>query len=271
MPQLRPDADQTVGNWTDEAGNTTNLYQSIDEVTPNDSDYVASEANPNNSSYLVRLSDPAGSVTTAQPITIKYRYEKEGNAACDLLVELVENATTPVTRASKEHLDIGTAVVSGTITMSTAEKSAVSDWADLYLRFTADTAGQLPDSVLLLEDGNEVILETNQEVSLEGGIALSGALTGTPTPTGINYTLSSSVTGTLYWVLTATATPPDLGSSGFDIAGTRNGSAYVSGGTGSDVVDLTGVGTGTWYLHSVAQRTSDRYYTTRYTNTITIS
>lgn len=270
MPQLRPDADQTVGNWTDEGGATSNLFQSIDEVTASDADYVQSEANPNNSSYLVRLSDPGGTVSTASPITIRYRYEKEGNSTVDLTVELVENATTPVTRASTTHLGIGTAVVSGAITLSTAEKSAVSDWSDLYLRFTADTTGQFPDTVVVLEDGPAVILESGQEVSLEDGISLTGALSGTPTPTALNFTLSSAVNGTLYWVLTATATPPDLGSSGFETTGTRSGSAKVTTGSGTDVIDLSGVATGTWYLHSVAQRTSDRYYTTRYTNTITI-
>ena len=270
MPQLRPDADQTVGNWTDEGGATSNLYQSIDEVTASDADYVESEANPDQSAYLVSLSNPGGTVDTASPVLIKYRYEKEGNSTVDLTVELVENATTPVTRASASHTNIGATVTQGTITMSTAEKSAVSNWSDLYLRFTANTADQIPANVLLLEDGPEVILESGIEVSLEDGISLTGALTGTPTPTAIDFTLSSSVTGTLYWVLTATATPPTLGSSGFDVTGTRNGSAYVSGGTGTDVIDLSGVSTGTWYLHSVVQRTSDRYYTTRYTNTLTI-
>lgn len=270
MPQLRPDADQTVGNWTDEGGATSNLFQSIDEVTASDADYVQSEANPNNSSYLVRLSDPGGTVSTASPIVIRYRYEKEGNSTVDLTVELVESATTPVTRASTSHLDIGTAVVSGAITLTTAEKSAVSNWSDLYLRFTADTSGQIPDRVVLLEDGNELVLENNQEVSLEDGISIVGVLSGTPTPTSLNVTLSSTITGTLYWVLTNSQTPPDLGGSGFDVTGERNGSAKLTSGSGSDVIDLTGVSTGTWYLHSVAQRSSDRYYTTRYTNTITI-
>ena len=271
MPQLRPDADQTVGNWTDEGGATSNLFQSIDEVTASDADYVQSEANPDQSAYLVRLSDPGGTVATGSPITIKYRYEKEGNSSVDLTVELVENATTPVTRASTTHTGIGSTVTQGTITMSTAEKSAVSNWNDLYLRFTANTADQIPNNVILLEDGPTIILETGQEVSLEDGISLTGSLSGTPTPTALNFTLDpSAVTGTLYWVLTASATPPTLGSSGFDVSGTRNGSARVTTGSGTDVIDLSGVSTGTWYIHSVIQRTSDRYYTTRYTNQLTI-
>lgn len=270
MPQLRPDSDASVGNWRDEGGVTSNVFQSIDEVSASDADYAESGVNPNADVYIVGLSNPPGSVNTSSPITIKYRYEKEGNSTCDLLVELIESTSTPVIRASQEHLNIGLTVTDGSFVMTTAEKSAVTNWNDVFLRFTADVTGQLPNSVVLLEDGNPLTLESGQEVSLEDGITVTGALSGTPTPTSIAYTLSSAVDGTLYWVLTATATPPTLGNSGFDVSGTRNGSAYVNGGSGSDVIDLTGVPTGTYYLHSVAQRESDRYYTTRYTNTVTI-
>lgn len=41
IPQfLRPDGDLSPGSWTDEGGATTDLFDSIDEVSPNDSDYV---------------------------------------------------------------------------------------------------------------------------------------------------------------------------------------------------------------------------------------
>lgn len=269
MAKLRPDADQSVGSWTDEGGSASNLYQSIDESVASDADYVQSEVNPSSSSYLVRLSDPAGTVNTDGPAVIRYRYEKDGTSKLNLTVDLIENATTPVTRATVTHLDIGTAVVQSTMTLSTAEKTSITNWSDLYLRFTADVGGQVPDTVFLLEDGPVLVLEDNQELSLEDGISLSASLVGSPA-TSVNITLSSSVTGTLYWVATNSQTPPDLGSSGFDTVGSASGSSQVSSTTGSASLDLSGLGVGTWYIHTVVQRTSDKYYTTRYTNSTTI-
>ena len=38
----RPDADSVAGSWVNESGSGSNLYQSIDESTPSDSDYCIS-------------------------------------------------------------------------------------------------------------------------------------------------------------------------------------------------------------------------------------
>lgn len=41
---MRPSGDITTSGWANEVAGTTNLYQSVDETTPNDSDYVRATA-----------------------------------------------------------------------------------------------------------------------------------------------------------------------------------------------------------------------------------
>src|SRR5688572_6700240 len=53
----RPDADTTIGNFSDAGGGTTNIFQSIDEVSPSDADYVRSPTSPSSEVYVCRLSD----------------------------------------------------------------------------------------------------------------------------------------------------------------------------------------------------------------------
>ena len=40
--ELRPDGDTATDGWTNQAGSASNIYQSIDEVTASDSDFVQS-------------------------------------------------------------------------------------------------------------------------------------------------------------------------------------------------------------------------------------
>jgi hypothetical protein len=139
LPYLRPDLDSSVGSWADEGGATSNLYQSIDEETPNDTDYVQSEPNPSNSKYKVRLSNPGTAVNTDEPVTVRYRYRKSGAATTDITVTLVQGASTVI--ASNSHAGVTTTVTAGSFVLSTGEKAAVTDWDDLFLEFEGDVAG----------------------------------------------------------------------------------------------------------------------------------
>ena len=61
----RPSGDQSIGSWTGDPTNTTgDRYQNIDEVSPDDADFVRSENNPSNSAAEFNLSsvtDPSSS------------------------------------------------------------------------------------------------------------------------------------------------------------------------------------------------------------------
>ena len=63
----RPISDISVGGWLNELGSGTNLYQSIDEATASDTDYIRSGATPVDDTaifILTPLATPdAGTVT----------------------------------------------------------------------------------------------------------------------------------------------------------------------------------------------------------------
>lgn len=131
--------------------------------------------------------------------------------------------------------------------------------------------GLLPNDLINLETGDFIETEAGGDLLLEKGISLQSTYNAVPDPDEIDYTLSESVTGTLYWVLTATADKPTLSTAGFDTAGLANGSFAVNAGSGSNTIDLSSVSPGSYFLHSVIKRTSDSYYTGRTTEPVTIA
>ena len=134
---LYPDADSSIGNWTDQAGGTTDIYQAIDETEASDTDYVKSESNPSSSAFKVRLSNPGTAPDSSGRHEIAYRYRKNsnGNQQINLTVKLVEGASTVI--ATWSHTDIGTTVTAAQQNLSTGEVSSISDYDDLFLEFTA--------------------------------------------------------------------------------------------------------------------------------------
>ena len=132
----RPDGDQSVGNWTTDGGGTTNLYQSIDEASPNDSDYVRSELSPSSSAYectLGNIEDPQSS--SGHVVRYRYRKDAAGGQQVDLTVQLRQGASTVI--ASATHTNISETITAGSFTLSGAEADSITDYTDLRLRFIA--------------------------------------------------------------------------------------------------------------------------------------
>jgi RHS repeat-associated protein len=139
-PQLaRPDG------FVSSNGSWTGTYASINEVTPNDANFLASPAGPTTSNYYeVSLSDvaPPGTLTG---IAVRYRYAKAGNNAgqqTNLTVELRQGSTVI---ASQAHLNIPGITGSGwqqeTFTLTPAQAATISDWTNLRVRFRPSTTG----------------------------------------------------------------------------------------------------------------------------------
>jgi hypothetical protein len=129
---LRPDADHTDGSWTNELGGTE-LYSSIDEITPNDSDYVQSSDNPSADTFRVRMSNPSGGVT--RPFKVRYRIGKSSSSRIDIVARVFQGTTQVV---SWTHEDIAESLTTITQTLSQAEFEAISDPYDLYFEIRAD-------------------------------------------------------------------------------------------------------------------------------------
>src|SRR6056297_2545859 len=136
MAFLRPDSTTSAGSWTTSAGGV-DLHSAIDEISADDADYIQSSASPSNDTCVIALSNPAGGVDETAAVAVNYRYQRVGTQNVDLTVSLKEGATTIATQS---HANIPATVTAGTLTLSTGEKSAVTDWDALTLEFVANAS-----------------------------------------------------------------------------------------------------------------------------------
>jgi hypothetical protein len=144
-PQLlRPTADSVVGAYTTQAGGTTDLYQTIDETTASDADYVQSALAPSSAVYRFKLgtgTDPNSSSghvirwrvgkspSDGQVINATFRiYQGGGNSAGagTLIKTATRNAVTSFTTYEE--------------TLSGGEADTITNYADLYGEIVATQA-----------------------------------------------------------------------------------------------------------------------------------
>ncbi len=139
----RPNADASIGAYEDELGGTSDIFNSIDEASPNDSDFITSEFSPSSSPYVCGLSsvtDPLSSIGHV----VRYRARKDPStgAQIDLTVELREgyvNEGSPGTLiATDSQVDLPTAFTTFSFALSGGEADAITDYSDLFLRFVSD-------------------------------------------------------------------------------------------------------------------------------------
>lgn len=135
----RPDGTSgSNGTWTGSAAN-------MDEITPNDSDFLASPSNPTSSNfYEVTLSDVQPPATTTG-ITVRYRYAKSGDnggRSINLTVELRQGTTVI---GSQTHPNIpgvsGSGWQQASLTLTPAQAALITNYADLRVRFRPTTSG----------------------------------------------------------------------------------------------------------------------------------
>lgn len=141
----RPDSDGYVGNYEDQDGGTTDLYQAIDEVTPSDADHIESSNSPSSDPYVCGLST-LSSIESDRSHRVRYKYAKTSSGAeqVDLTVELREGYTDEASKgtliASWSHTDIAATTTNARQTLTDAEVGSITDYADLWLRFVFDMA-----------------------------------------------------------------------------------------------------------------------------------
>lgn len=134
LGRLTPLTDSSIGSWTDENAGTTDIFQSIDENTANDADYVISEASPSASKATFSL-PPVLDPGSDENHVVRYRYRKEGSETVDLTVSLLQGAAVI---KSVVHSGISTTIVEGAMALSAGEASAITDYATLRLEFEAN-------------------------------------------------------------------------------------------------------------------------------------
>ncbi len=144
MPQFaRPSVDVTIDNWQTQAGGTTNLFQTIDESSADDADYVRSQLTPTTDVYVVKLSSVVDPLSSTGHI-LRYRYGKDASSGdqIDIVVQLRQGYTNEGSQgtliASATHTNAAVFPTAGSITLSGAEADSITDYSNLYVRVTAN-------------------------------------------------------------------------------------------------------------------------------------
>jgi hypothetical protein len=131
---LRPSGDVSIGGWTDQAGGTSNLYQAIDEVTANDSDFIKSGVNPSGDTYKCAVSDPIGLI---QDATRRIRLGKGVNNSTQININLKLMQTPSTEIASWDFNDVAYGPNTFEIALTAPQKAAITSPNDLQWWITA--------------------------------------------------------------------------------------------------------------------------------------
>lgn len=145
MPQFgRPSADTNNPDaWTDQAGGSTNIYLTIDEVTASDADYIRSPLTPTLDIYVTKYSNLEDPLSSAGHI-LRTRYAKSaaGGAQIDVIAQLrqgyVSEATQGTLIVARTFTNISETFTTDAYTLSAAEADAITDYTSLYLRLSAN-------------------------------------------------------------------------------------------------------------------------------------
>jgi len=139
----RPSTDTTRDNWEEDDATTTDIWDQIDEVSADDADYIRTQLTPTTDVYVTKLTTLEDPISSSNHV-VRYRYGKDvtGGDQIDIVVQLRQGYTnegSPGTLiASATHSNVAVFPVAGTFTLSGAEADSITDYTDLYLRFTAN-------------------------------------------------------------------------------------------------------------------------------------
>jgi hypothetical protein len=142
MQTLNPASDVSTGSWVTETGATTNLYQSIGEVTASDVDYVQSPTAPANAELKVRMATASipGS-TKGHHVDWRYRKNLALGQPENLTITLYRADGTTVVSTQTVALDDTGTTVAGTLFVTPTEAATIpsGDFASgLVLGFKAN-------------------------------------------------------------------------------------------------------------------------------------
>lgn len=142
MPQFaRPDADTTIGNFTDNGGGTTNIYTTIDESSANDSDFIRSPTSPSSEVYVCRLSDVTDPVSSSGHVMrMRTSCDQDAQETLDFTQQLrmtyVNEGSQGTLIATQSRNGVSsTTWTTSTHNLSGGEADAITDYTALFFRF----------------------------------------------------------------------------------------------------------------------------------------
>lgn len=146
MPQFgRPSTDTTRVGWEEDDGTIVDIFDQIDETSPDDGDFIRTGLGPVNSVYVTKLSNMTDPVSSTGHV-IRYRYSKDAAAGSviNLTVQLrqgyVSEGSLGTLIQEWIHSDISESLTSAAQTLGTVETDSITNYADLFLRFVANQA-----------------------------------------------------------------------------------------------------------------------------------
>lgn len=135
----RPDNDDSIGVYTDEGAGTTNIFQSIDETSFSDSDFILAVVGGTPVVYIGGFStttDPA--VSTGHILRWRYRKNTAAGRTIEAKLEIRVGTTVIVTRTFS---DVSATFTQDDYTLLGAEADNISDYSDLNFRVTGTRGG----------------------------------------------------------------------------------------------------------------------------------
>lgn len=141
--KLRPAADSVDGTWTNQAGNNTDMFDSINEESPSASDYIQSVSGPTTVVHRQKL-ETGGDPSSSSGHIIRFRAFKEaaGGGTIQLTVQIrqgggdVAGGGTLIAQTSVS--DLPETDQQYTYTLSGAEADSITAYGDLYVEFHAN-------------------------------------------------------------------------------------------------------------------------------------
>lgn len=139
----RPDADSSIGTYTDQGGGTTNIYTTVDEASASDADYVKSVTAPSNAPCVFRLSDVTDPVSSSGHVMrVRARNGVSGGRAIDLTAQLrlsyVNEGSPGTLIATLTQATVASSFTDYSVTLSGAEADAITDYTALFIRIVAN-------------------------------------------------------------------------------------------------------------------------------------
>lgn len=137
----RPDADTTVGTWTEDDGTGTPIFDQIDESAADDGDYIRTVVSPASEVYVCRLSDVIDPVSSSNHIMrMRTSCDQDAQETLDFTQQLRQGYTnegaqgTLIASQSRNGVS-STTWTTSSYTLSGAEADAITDYTALFFRF----------------------------------------------------------------------------------------------------------------------------------------
>ena len=143
----RPSVDTyNSDGWTEDDGTSTNMWDEINEASASDTDYIRSALAPSNDAYVTKLTTLEDPVSSSGH-TVRWRWGKDasGGATITGTVELRQGYTNEGSQGTLIATCANAETVPETFTddsyaLTGGEADAITNYADLYLRFVANQA-----------------------------------------------------------------------------------------------------------------------------------